>query len=196
MKIKMKITAIGRSLDEIILSCGGLLINSTKKGDVVNLVIVDDKSTSNKKNTIQELREKYGIIINNIDKFDFSIVTQNNVKSIQNILEKNIPETIIIPYNKSRKKDNQILGSSSILAGRKIKNILMYELKKNSTFTPTMFYDLKNIHKIKNILLNSLDKSKKSYFKKNIEFINKNNKKFFLKIKFFEPLQSFRTVLN
>ena len=192
----MKITAIGRSLDEIILSCGGLLINSTKKGDVVNLVIVDDKSTSNKKNTIQELKEKYGIIINNIDKFDFSIVTQNNVKSIQNILEKNIPETIIIPYNKSRKKDNQILGSSSILAGRKIKNILMYELKKNSTFTPTIFYDLKNIHKIKNILLNSLDKSKKSYFKKNIEFINKNNKKFFLKIKFFEPLQSFRTVLN
>lgn len=192
----MQITAIGSSLEEIILSCGGLLINSTKNGNAVNLVIVDDKSASHKKNTMQELKEKYGIIINNIDKFDFSLVTQNNVKSIQNILEKNIPETIIIPYNKSRKKDNQILGSSSILAGRKIKNILMYELKKNSNFTPTMFYDLKNIHKIKNSLLYSLDKSKKSYFKKNIEFINKNNKKFFLKIKFFEPLQSFRTVLN
>lgn len=192
----MQITAIGCSLEEIILSCGGLLINSTKIGNAVNLIIADDKGTSNKKYAIQELKEKYGIIINNIDKFDFSLVTQNNVKLIQNILEKNTPETIIIPYNKSRKKNNQILGSSSILAGRQIKNIIMYELKKNSNFTPTLFYDLKNIHKIKNTLLYSLDKSKKSYFKKNIQSFNKNNEKFFLKIKFFEPLQSFRTVLN
>ena len=72
----------------------------------------------------------------------------------------------------------------------------MYELKNNSDFTPTIFYDIKNNYKIKNNWLYSLDKNKKNDFKKNIDTFNKNNKKFNLNIKLFEPLQSFRTVLN
>jgi predicted metal-dependent hydrolase len=196
MEIKMQITAIGCSLDEIILSCGGLLANAIKKGDNVNLVIANYKKVLNKNYTTKELEEKFGITINSIDEFDFSQVTQNNVKLIQNILEKYKPEKLIIPFNKSSKKENCILGSSSILAGRKIKNILMYELKKNTDFTPTIFHDIKNNYKIKNTMLYSLDKNKKSDFKKNIDTFNKNNKKFELKIKLFEPLQSFRMVLN
>lgn len=196
MEIKMQITAIGCSLEEIILSCGGFLIKSNKKGHKVNLVIAYGKKTSNKEYPAEELKKKYGIVLERLDKFNFSLVAQDNVNLIQNVLEKNTPETIIIPYNKSRKKDNRILGLSSILAGRKIKNILMYELKKNTNFNPTIFHDIKNNNKTKNKWLYSIDKRKEMHFKKNIDIINKNNKRYKLNIEFFEPLQSFRMVLN
>ena len=192
----MQITVIGFSLDEIVLSCGGMLVNTIKKGNNVNLIIPNYKSISNEPHNTKELEKKFGITINYLDEFDFSLVTQNNVKSIQKILEKYATEKLVIPYNKSKKKENRILGSSSILAGRKIKNIMMYDLKNNSAFIPTIFYDIKNSHKIKNTLLYSLDKNKKSDFKKNIDTFNKNNKKYNLKIKLFEPFQSFRMVLN
>ena len=192
----MRITVTGCSLEEIILSCGGSLIKTIKNGDKVNLIIADCKNIPNKQHAIKELKKKYGMELNSIDKFNFSLVTQNNVKLIQNIFKKNVPNIIIIPFIKSRKKNNRILGLSSILAGRQTKNILMYELKKNTNFFTTVYHDIKNVNKIKNSWLYSLDKSKKNNFKKNIDIFNKNNKKYLLKIKFFEPLQSFRMVLN
>ena len=51
----MQITVIGFSLDEIVLSCGGMLVNTIKKGNNVNLIIPNYKSVSNEPRNTKEL---------------------------------------------------------------------------------------------------------------------------------------------
>ena len=191
------IVAIGCFPDELILSCGGMLIKNAEKDDAeIKIILIENPNLSKKKIKIQEFIEKIRIKTHVVEGFDFSAITQNNVNLIQNIIRKYKPDTIIIPYNKSKKKENRILGSSSILAGREINNILMYEVGEKTDFSPTVFLDIKNVNKIKNNWFYSLDITQKSRLKKMLDVYNKTNKKYKLKIKFIEPHQSFRMVLD
>ena len=190
------IIAIGCSPNELILLCGGTLIKNAKKDDSDIIIILANNLDLKKKSKIQELIGKIKIKTHIVDDFDLCTITQNNVNLIQSIIKKYNPDTIIIPYNKSKKKENRILGASSILAGRQIPNILMYEMSEKSDFSPTVFQDIKDVNEIKNKWLYSLDATQKDRSKKILDAFNKTNKKYKLNLNFIEPYQSFRLVFD
>lgn len=169
------------------------MIRNIKNGGNTNIIITNKHTQENK---IQKTIEKSGIEINMIENFDFLITTQNNVKLIQKYIDKYKPDTIIIPHNKSKKKEKSVLGSSSILAGREIKNILMYETDKIIDHTPTIFHKIHDVEKTKIQWINMFNENQKNIYKlflKKIQGINKKNSSEYEKI---EPYHSFRMVLE
>jgi len=191
----MNIVAIGSSLEEIIISCSGTLINNTKNGGKTNIIITNIQKNTKEKNGIKKTIEKIGIKISIIESFDFLITTQNNVKLIQKIIKKYKPDTLIIPHYKSKKKENGVLGTSSILAGRQIKNILMYG-SGNNKHSPTVFQSIENENKIKTQWVNTLNKGQRKLFRLFLEKVDKINKDYKLKQKHIELYHSFRMVLE
>ena len=191
----MNIVAIGHLLEQTVLSCGGILLKNIENGGKSNLIILRDKKVSNENKKINGFHEKFKVTIHSKENFDFSNVTQRNVVLIKKLIDKNSPETIIIPFNRSNSKKNRIISQSSILAGRNIKNILMYEKNENCSYLPTIFENTKNVYERKIEWLNCITKSK-IFFAKDQENFNKKNKKYGINLKKFEPLQSQRLVLN
>jgi len=187
--------AIGCSLEEIIISCSGTLINNIKNGGKTCIIITNIQKNTKEKNLIKKTIENIGIKINIIERFDFLITTQNNVKVIQKIIKKYKPDTLIIPHYKSKKNENRVLGRSSILAGRQIKNILMYETGNNK-HSPTVFQSIENENKIKTQWVNTINKSQRKLFRLFLEKVDKINKDYKLKQKHVEPYYSFRMVLE
>jgi len=191
----MNIVAIGCSLEDIIISCSGTLINNTKKGGETNIIITNIQKNAKEKNGIKKKIEKIGIKITIIQSFDFLITTQNNVKVIQKIIKKYKPDMLIIPHYKSKKNENRVLGRSSILAGRQIKNILMYGTGNNK-HSPTVFQSIENENKTKTQWVNTLNKSQRKLFRLFLEKVDKISKDYKLKQKHVEPYHSFRMVLE
>jgi electron transfer flavoprotein alpha subunit len=189
----MNIVVIGDSLEEIIVSCGGTMIENIKNGGNANIIVTNEQTYKNK---IQKTIEKSGINVNVIKNFDFLITTQNNVKLIQKYLEKYKPDTIIIPHNKSKKKKKSVLGSSSILAGRQIKNILMYETDKMFNHTPTIFHKIQDVEATKIQWINMFNENQRNTYKLFLNKINDLNKKNELKQEKIEPYHSFRMMLE
>ena len=191
----MTVVIIGCSLEEIIISCGGTLIKNIKTGEKSSLIITKQKNTI-EENKLQRRMEKMGIKITVMKNFDFFTTTQNNVNLIYNGIEKNKPDTIIIPHNKSKKKENSVLGSSSILAGRQIKNILMYETEITLDKFPTIIQNIEKVNKIKMQLIDILCKNRQNKFNFFLKKVKKIIKEFDLKQKSIEPYHSFRMVLE
>jgi hypothetical protein len=76
------------------------------------------------------------------DTFDYSNVTQDNVKILGSILEGINPALVIIPFFQAFNRKRKILGQSSLLASREIKNIIMFELTRNVKFIPQIFFPI------------------------------------------------------
>jgi len=74
------------------------------------------------------------------ERFDFSQITQGNVKSLERIIQGLSPSVIIMPFVNSSNKFRRIVGWSSLLASRSVRNILMYDLDtKNVRYNPNVF---------------------------------------------------------
>jgi len=137
----MKIIAIGTVSQDLQTSCVGTFEKFINSGHAVTLIIADNKKQPKLNNTIKNLYKNSGISkIHFVTSFDFSKVTQNNVNLINSIIDKINPSLVVIPNMKSSDKRKSVLAKSSILACRKIKNILMYKTGKKDTFSPNVSF--------------------------------------------------------
>ncbi|MBI3638688.1 MAG: hypothetical protein HY223_00035 [Thaumarchaeota archaeon] len=137
----MKIIAIGTDSRDLQTSCIGTFEKFINSGHSVTLIIADNKKQPRLSNTIKELYKNSGISkVHFVTNFDFSKVTQNNVNLINSIIDKINPSLAVIPSIKTCDKRKTVLAKSSILACRKIKNILMYKTGKKETFSSDVFF--------------------------------------------------------
>jgi hypothetical protein len=135
----VKILAIGLSLLEIKVGCYAILKKYMNRGHEAYVIVAGNDSESNSTTRsfykINGISETYFI-----KSFQTSIVTQNNVKLLESIIKKKDPSLVIVPFHKSTNDQREVLGKSSIIACRGIRNIIMYELdKNNTTFVPNIF---------------------------------------------------------
>ena len=174
----MKIVAIGCLPSDLETGCLATLLKFIKKGHKVYIVITNKKPTQSKKiiASYNKVWKKIGISkILFADEFDHSVVTQKNVYILRSFIEPINPEIVLFPSPIGADKNLTILGKSSILACRGVNNILMYESKINSEFSPQIFSVI-NDTKVGKIYF-GVDKKhtqdNKKTMKKNLEFYKK-----------------------
>ena len=184
--------------EDFILCCSGTLLKQIQKGHEVILLTIKKKNSSRHISKINELfnDNKLGQI-EFLKDLDLSTITQDNVKKIQIFIDKFKPDMVIMPFNKAKNNKRKILGSSSILACRKISNIMMYEIQENSLFTPSIFFNISINYKRKLELCHgTITNKSKQHFSKLIKSLKIKNKISHNKTKSYEPYQSFRILLD
>jgi hypothetical protein len=148
----LKIVAIGSSPSDLETGCFGTLSKFINKGHQVSLIIASRKSAwSNKMiSSFNEFWKKVGVSeILFTEKFDHSVVTQENVQVLRSFLEPIHPELVFLPSPQGTDKVRVTLGRSSLLACRGIGNILMYESGMNSNFSPGIYSVVDDSNQIK-----------------------------------------------
>jgi hypothetical protein len=147
-----RIIAVG-SLDaflHLLVGCFGTLSRYTRNGDEVYLVItldtaLDDKIEQKKLRLepIQRAAKHIGIsMVLFIEGFNYQEISQHNVNLLRSFIEPINPSVVFLPFRNSISAKQSVLGSSTFLACRWIPNILMYEIDRNSSFSPSIFLNL------------------------------------------------------
>jgi LmbE family N-acetylglucosaminyl deacetylase len=143
----MKIVAIGSMPSDFEIECIGTLTKYAKEGHKVNLVIAGNTVHRTEKKAVaaRELCERIGASrVYFTEKFDYSVVTQDNVNALRLITDKINPSLAIIPFYNTSNKKRKVLSESSLLACRSIGNVLMYEINKNKFFFPNIYFKIGN----------------------------------------------------
>ena len=148
----MKIVAISNTVIDLEQGCYNTLSMSVRSGHQVCLIAVGREKiwTSKAINSFKELSERIGATeVYFTDKFDYSTVTQDNVKVLRSTIELINPSLLIVPFNHGDDRKIKILSQSSLIASRNIENVLMYKTCKSRNFFPNVYYmiDNKNIKK-------------------------------------------------
>lgn len=184
--------------EDFLICCSGTIIRQLENRNEVILLIIKKQKASRSVSIINEIKKNIkSIKIEILQKLDLSAITQDNVSQIQNFINKYNPDLVIIPFNKSKDVERRILSDSSILACKRISNILMYDAQENPLFMPSIFYNItNNIGKKQHICTNIKNGKAKQNFMKLTESSNIKNKITDVKVKFFEPYQSLRIILD
>jgi hypothetical protein len=142
-KQRWNIVAIGRNPSDFEIGCIGMLSKYSMDGTVS--LIMTGKSVRTEKNMALARKKfmKFGITqVYFTDKFDESSVTQENVNSLRSIIGKINPSIVIMPFPETPIKQMSVVGHSSLLASREIKNTFMYEISKNKKFLSNIFFSI------------------------------------------------------
>jgi LmbE family N-acetylglucosaminyl deacetylase len=143
----MKVVAIGSTPLDLELSCFGTL-SKYKDENEVNVIIAHNNKAKTTERRIKRLVESYrNMGISEVyftDGFDYSTLTQRNVKALRSLVEKITPSLAIIPFNNTFNLKRKILAHSSLIACHGIQNVMMYELDKNPDFIPDTFVTISN----------------------------------------------------
>jgi hypothetical protein len=184
--------------EDFLICCSGTIIQQLENHNEVILLIIKKQKASVSVSIINEIKKNIkSIKIEILQKLDLSAITQDNVNHIQNFINKYNPDLVIIPFNKSKDVERRVLGDSSILACKRISNILMYDVQENPLFMPSIFYNItNNIEKKQQMCTNIKNGKAKQNFMKLTASSNIKNKITDVKGKFFEPYQSLRIILD
>jgi hypothetical protein len=142
----MKIVALASMPFDLELACFGTLARYIKAGHVVHIIIAKaskDKMgwTQIMMETLRKLSQMIGISqVCFTDRFDYSSVTQDNANVISAFIKTINPSLIIMPFWKASNQKRKILAKTSLIACRGIGSILMYELDRNASFFPTVYF--------------------------------------------------------
>lgn len=143
----MKVVAIGSTPLDLELSCFGTL-SKYKDENEVKVIIANNYKAEMTEKRIKRLSESYKKIgISQVyltNGFDYSTLTQRNVKVLRSLLEKITPSLAIIPFNNTFNQKRKILAHSSLIACHGIQNVMMYELNKNPDFIPDTYVTIPN----------------------------------------------------
>ena len=172
----MKIVAIGSMPLDLELTSFGTLSKSVKNGHDVYLIVARDESwTESQIKAFAECSKTIGISgVYFTDRFDYSAVTQSNASMIASFIKTINPSLVIMPFWKDSNYKRKILAKTSLIACRGIGSIWMYQLEKNSSFSP-------NIH----FVISSTEASEKAaclkiYSTHNKQTLNRNADNFIL----------------
>ena len=184
--------------EDFLVCCSGTMIQQLENRNEVILLIIKKQKSPEFLSIINKIKKNMkSIKIEILQKLDLSTITQYNVNHIQNFINKYNPDLVIIPFNKAKDIERRILSSSSVLSCRGISNILMYDVQKNPLFVPSIFYNItNNIEKKQQMCTNIKNDEIKQNFMRLTKSSDIKNKITDAKIKFFEPYQSLRIILD
>jgi len=157
--MKNRILVVAAHPDDEFLGCGGTLINHTRKGDKVGILIMSEGSTSRdrkrnvikRKNDLSELKKAANKIAtqigakfikfnsfpdNRMDSVDFLDV----VKNVEEVITKFKPNIIYTHHPSDLNIDHSIVHRAVITASRPqpkhtVKKILMFEIMSSTNWT-------------------------------------------------------------
>jgi LmbE family N-acetylglucosaminyl deacetylase len=141
----MKILAIGSMPFDLELGCFGTLSHYVKQGDQAEIIIAGDKAewTQKKIRAMNKSSRDIGISeVHFTANFDYSAITQANVLILRSFIETINPSLLFIPFRKAFNAKRRLLAESSLIAYHGIGNILMYEIDKNASFIPNVYFML------------------------------------------------------
>jgi LmbE family N-acetylglucosaminyl deacetylase len=139
----MKVVAICSAPFDLEFCCFGTLAKYIEEQNEVNIIIANDDKiypTEKRIQLVSESSKKIGVSeVYFTNGFDYSAVTQRNVKVLRLFIEKIIPSLAIIPFNNTFNLKRKVLSHSALIACHGTQSILMYELNKNPDFIPDTF---------------------------------------------------------
>lgn len=168
----MNVLAIGAHPDDIEFGCGGSLIQYSKNGHRVFLLVI----TEGELGGIGSIRRLEQLNASKIlqaeevffsDYFDTQIpVDKTLVSKIEVILSKVKPDMIFVNYLDDTHQDHRNLSMATISATRYVKNVLFYEGPTTQNFTPNVYVDVSAVLDEK---LSALNAHTSQVLKTNIE---------------------------
>jgi LmbE family N-acetylglucosaminyl deacetylase len=147
----LRILAIGAHPDDIELGCGGSLAKLTRLGALVRAMIY---SRGRRGNLTEEDRQKETetalarIGITDVHVYDFGDTNlSRHLNDLIRIAEQHVaehrPERVYTMFDKDRHQDHRAVHEASIIACRRVKQILGYETPSSyPNFRPTAFEDI------------------------------------------------------
>jgi len=137
----MQAVAIGCVPLDLEISCFGSLSRFNRNDFGVYIIVISGKGWREvQKQAIINSSSKVGASVSFVDEFDYSAVTQENVRILRNTLEEKNTSIVFIPFTKATSNYRQIVGASGLLAARSIQNVLMYEPDiANRQFVPDVY---------------------------------------------------------
>ena len=145
----MTILCIGAHPDDIEVGCGGTILKLSKKGINVNaLVLTNGERGGQKKKRMGETRrslEMLGvnkIVFGNFKDTEISISTEI-MECIEEYIRDTNVKTIFTHSLHDTHQDHYYTAKNSLIAGRKISNILKYETKYSTDFHPLYYVDIR-----------------------------------------------------
>ncbi len=142
----MKIVAMGSVPFDLELACFGTLSRCIRDGHEVHIIIAksdEDKTywSEIQMEALRKVSQKIGVSrVYFTNRFNFSNVTQDNANVLASFLRPINPLLVIIPFWKTSNQRRKILANTSLVACRGIGSILMYELDRNTSFLPTVYF--------------------------------------------------------
>jgi len=131
-------------------ACLGTALKYIKNGNNVFLILVKNNSWSSKKiDSLKKNCKEFGVKLKIVDEFDYSRVTQKDVKILTLLINQIKPHFVFIPFNESKNHIRQVLGRASILGCKNVRNMFMYELETNLKYAPTISSEIDTKSSIK-----------------------------------------------
>lgn len=168
----MNVLAIGAHPDDIEFGCGGSLINYTKKGHSVYLLIMTEGEAGGAGGVRKAEQLNASKLLNAKEVFfgnynDTQIpVDKGLISKIENVLQGIKPDLIFINYPNDTHQDHRNLSMATVSATRYVRNVLFYEGPTTHNFTPNVFVDITSVLNEK---LSALAAHESQVFKTNIE---------------------------
>jgi hypothetical protein len=141
----MNIVALAPNIAEIYCASLGTISRFIERGHKAYVVIVEQEryTSTEARQVIQRECKSLGIAETYFaDGFDYSSVTQHNADLINSFIKVSNPSIIIMPSWQSPNYTRKILGKTSLIAGRQIGTIWMYEIDDSTDYIPTVFIPL------------------------------------------------------
>lgn len=168
----MNVLAIGAHPDDIEFGCGGSLIQYSKNGHRVFLLVMTEGELGGI-GSIRRLEQLNALKVLQAeevffsDYFDTQIpVDKTLVSKIEVILSKVKPDMIFVNYMDDTHQDHRNLSMATISATRYVKNVLFYEGPTTQNFTPNVYVDVSAVLDEK---LSALNAHTSQVLKTNIE---------------------------
>ncbi len=168
----MNVLAIGAHPDDIEFGCGGSLIQYSRKGHAVFLLIVTEGESGGTGGVRRAEQLNASKILQAKDVFfsgycDTQIpVDKILISRIEDTLRKVKPELIFVNYLDDTHQDHRNLALATVSATRYVQNVLFYEGPTTQNFTPNVFVD---IGSVLNEKLSALNAHTSQVLKTNIE---------------------------
>jgi LmbE family N-acetylglucosaminyl deacetylase len=149
--IIMNILAIGSHPDDIELGCGGLIYKAVRNGhNVFMYTLTRGSASGNPEQRTLELIESSRFIGANmlwIDNFEDTRLSVNSdlINHIEFIINRSQADIVITHAPTDVHHDHKAVAVSTIEAGRKIPNIMAYEIPLTKHFDPQIFYDISDV---------------------------------------------------
>lgn len=167
----MRVLAIGAHPDDIEIYCAGTIAKHINRGDECYfLVLTEGGKGGNKKVRKQEARKSAKILkIKQIFFGNFKDTRlkfePNLVMKIREVVDKVKPDRIYTHTPRDYYPDHKAIGEATIIAARKVNEILFYEGSPCSRFFPNYFVGITSFMDIKKkVILTFESQNKKDFY--------------------------------
>lgn len=147
----MNILAIGAHPDDIEFGCGGTLLQYSRQGHNIYLLVLTQGGCGGGTETRREEQEQAARFINAKGLFwggfeDTKLVVNHElIMKIEEAVRQVSPDTVFLNYSNDVHQDHRAVSQAGVSATRYIKEVFFYEVPSTQSFEPDIFVDINNI---------------------------------------------------